>query len=152
MDAGPSNGAPGTCAVAPATWGMADVTGIVRNIADLQEDPMNDTAATKRVITREIALHALYEAAELEHNLMCTYLYAAFSLKDGVGEGLTAEEADAVARWRQKLIRVAVEEMQHLAAVWNITSALGGAPRFGRTNFPLDPGYLPAGIVVKLAA
>ncbi|MFX9623010.1 ferritin-like domain-containing protein, partial [Acinetobacter baumannii] len=49
------------------------------------------------------------------------------------------------------LIRVAVEEMQHLAAVWNITSALGGSPRFGRTNFPLDPGYLPAGIVVKLA-
>src|SRR6202011_254062 len=37
------------------------------------------------------------------------------------------------------------------AAVWNITSALGGSPRFGRTNFPLDPGYLPAGIVVKLA-
>jgi CDGSH-type Zn-finger protein/uncharacterized Fe-S cluster protein YjdI len=46
---------------------------------------------------------------------------------------------------------VAVEEMQHLAAVWNITSALGGAPQFGRTNFPLDPGRLPAGIVVKLA-
>jgi len=44
---------------------------------------MNDGAATKRVITRELALHALYEAAELEHNLMCTYLYAAFSLKDG---------------------------------------------------------------------
>jgi CDGSH-type Zn-finger protein/uncharacterized Fe-S cluster protein YjdI len=112
---------------------------------------MNDVAATKRVITRELALHALYEAAELEHNLMCTYLYAAFSLKDGVADGLSPDEAEAVGRWRQKLIRVAVEEMQHLAAVWNITSALGGSPRFGRTNFPLDPGYLPAGIVVKLA-
>jgi len=112
---------------------------------------MNDVAATKRVVTRERALHALYEAAELEHNLMCTYLYAAFSLKDGVAEGLAPDEAEAVGRWRQKLIRVAVEEMQHLAAVWNITSALGGSPRFGRTNFPLDPGYLPAGIVVKLA-
>ena len=32
--------------------------------------------------TREQLIHALYEAAELEHNLMCTYLYAAFSLKD----------------------------------------------------------------------
>lgn len=112
---------------------------------------MNDVAAVRRVITREHAFHALYEAAELEHNLMCTYLYAAFSLKEGVDEGLTEEEADAVARWRGSLIRVAVEEMQHLAAVWNITSALGGSPRFGRTNFPLDPGYLPAGIVVKLA-
>ena len=29
--------------------------------------------------TREQLIHALYEAAELEHNLMCTYLYAAFS-------------------------------------------------------------------------
>jgi CDGSH-type Zn-finger protein/uncharacterized Fe-S cluster protein YjdI len=46
---------------------------------------------------------------------------------------------------------VAVEEMGHLTAVWNITAALGGAPRFGRGNFPLDPGHLPAGIVVKLA-
>jgi CDGSH-type Zn-finger protein/uncharacterized Fe-S cluster protein YjdI len=113
---------------------------------------MNDVAAaTKPQITRERALHALYEAAELEHNLMCTYLYAAFSLRDGVAEGLSPEEADAVSRWRKVLIRVAVEEMQHLAAVWNITSALGGAPRIGRTNFPLDPGMLPAGIVVKLA-
>ena len=112
---------------------------------------MNDVTATKRVVTRELALHALYEAAELEHNLMCTYLYAAFSLKDGVAEGLAPDEAEAVGRWRQKLIRVAVEEMQHLAAVWNITSALGGSPQFGRSNFPLDPGYLPAGIVVKLA-
>jgi CDGSH-type Zn-finger protein/uncharacterized Fe-S cluster protein YjdI len=112
---------------------------------------MNDVAATKRVVTRELALHALYEAAELEHNLMCTYLYAAFTLKDGVAEGLAPDEAEAVSRWRRMLIRVAVEEMQHLAAVWNITSALGGSPRFGRTNFPLDPGLLPAGIVVKLA-
>lgn len=113
---------------------------------------MNDVAATrKRVATREKALHALYEAAELEHNLMCTYLYAAFSLKDGVAEGLGPDEAEAVSRWRRTLIRVAIEEMQHLAAVWNITSALGGSPRIGRTNFPLDPGMLPAGIVVKLA-
>jgi len=87
---------------------------------------MNDVAAAKRVVTRELALHALYEAAELEHNLMCTYLYAAFSLRDGVAEGLAPDEAEVVSRWRQKLIRVAVEEMQHLAAVWNITSALGG--------------------------
>jgi CDGSH-type Zn-finger protein/uncharacterized Fe-S cluster protein YjdI len=101
--------------------------------------------------TRESLLHALYEAAEIEHNLMCTYLYAAFSLKSGVDEGLSAAEADAVARWRREITAVAVDEMGHLTAVWNITSSLGGAPRFGRTNFPLDPGYLPARIVVKLA-
>src|ERR1700722_7957973 len=128
-------------------------TETVRNTCQPREFCMNDVAATaqKRVVTRERALHALYEAAELEHNLMCTYLYAAFSLKDGVAEGLAPDEAEAVSRWRRTLIRVAVEEMQHLAAVWNITSALGGSPRIGRANFPLDPGMLPAGIVVKLA-
>ncbi|MBV8878274.1 MAG: CDGSH iron-sulfur domain-containing protein [Gammaproteobacteria bacterium] len=54
-------------------------------------------------------------------------------------------------RWRSVLLDVAIQEMGHLAAVWNITSALGASPRIGRTNFPLDPGYLPAGITVKLA-
>ena len=100
--------------------------------------------------TREQLIHALYEAAEIEHNLMCTYLYAAFSLKDET-EVDTPEEAEAVKRWRRAILDVAIEEMGHLAAVWNITSAVGGAPRFGRVNFPIDPGYLPAGIVVKLA-
>jgi CDGSH-type Zn-finger protein/uncharacterized Fe-S cluster protein YjdI len=109
---------------------------------------MNDTSA---LTTREKLLHALYEAAELEHNLMCTYLYAAFSLKSGEAEGLTAAEAEAVARWRTAIIGIAIEEMGHLTAVWNITSALGGSPRFGRGNFPLDPGALPASVVVKLA-
>ena len=102
-------------------------------------------------VTREAVLHALYEAAELEHNLMCTYLYAAFSLKNGEAEGLSASEAEAVTRWRRAILGVAVDEMSHLLAVWNITSALGGTPRFGRTNFPLEPGYLPANIVVRLA-
>jgi CDGSH-type Zn-finger protein/uncharacterized Fe-S cluster protein YjdI len=101
--------------------------------------------------TRELLLHALYEAAELEHNLMCTYLYAAFSLKSPDETGPGGAEAEAVARWRQEILSVAVDEMSHLTAVWNITSALGGVPRFGRTNFPLDPGYLPASVVVKLA-
>jgi CDGSH-type Zn-finger protein/uncharacterized Fe-S cluster protein YjdI len=95
-------------------------------------------------------LHLLAEAAELEHNLMCTYLYAAFSLKRE-DAAFSPEEAEAVARWRKTIVTVAVEEMGHLAAVWNITAALGGVPQLGRGNFPLDPGTLPAGLVVKLA-
>jgi CDGSH-type Zn-finger protein/uncharacterized Fe-S cluster protein YjdI len=112
--------------------------------------PVESSGPELRHATREALLHALYEAAEIEHNLMCTYLYAAFSLKSP-GEGLSGAEADAVGRWRREITAVAIDEMSHLVAVWNITSALGGAPRFGRTNFPLDPGYLPARIVVKLA-
>jgi CDGSH-type Zn-finger protein/uncharacterized Fe-S cluster protein YjdI len=102
-------------------------------------------------VTREALVHQLYEAAELEHNLMCTYLYAAFSLRSGVEEGLLPEEAAATARWRRQILRVAVEEMGHLTAVWNITAALGASPRFGRLNFPLDPGSLPANVIVRLA-
>jgi CDGSH-type Zn-finger protein/uncharacterized Fe-S cluster protein YjdI len=114
---------------------------------------MNDVPAAdlSPYLQREILVNALYEAAELEHDLMCTYLYATASLKSGEAEGLSADEAAAVKRWRGVLLNVAVQEMGHLAAVWNITSALGAAPRIGRTNFPLDPGYLPAGITVKLA-
>jgi CDGSH-type Zn-finger protein/uncharacterized Fe-S cluster protein YjdI len=111
---------------------------------------MNDSVASPRLADREAVLHALYEAAELEHNLMCTYLYAAFSLR-GAEDGLAPDEAEATSRWRQALFDVAIEEMAHLAAVWNITSALGGSPRVGRGNFPIDPGYLPASVVVKLA-
>jgi len=111
----------------------------------MSEQPVSD------VPSREQLLFHLYEAAELEHNLMCTYLYAAFSLKSGEADGLSPAEAVAVSRWRSSILQIAIEEMGHLTAVWNISSALGGAPGFGRDNFPLDPGYLPAGIVVKLA-
>lgn len=102
-------------------------------------------------VSREWLLHALYEAAELEHNLMCTYLYAAFSLRCGEEEGLRPAEAAAVARWRRTILDVAIDEMGHLVAVWNITAALGATPHFGRANFPLDPGVLPAGVIVRLA-
>jgi CDGSH-type Zn-finger protein/uncharacterized Fe-S cluster protein YjdI len=112
---------------------------------------MNEAVASPRLADREAVLHALYEAAELEHNLMCTYLYAAFSLRNSAHDGLAPDEVEAVGRWRETLFGVAIEEMVHLAAVWNITSALGGSPRVGRGNFPIDPGFLPASVVVKLA-
>jgi hypothetical protein len=92
------------------------------------------TSPNLKHATRESLLHGLYEAAEIEHNLMCTYLYAAFSLKSGVDEGLSATEADVVGRWLREIVSVAIDEMSHLTAVWNITSALGGVPRFGRTR------------------
>src|SRR5258706_15929819 len=99
-----------------------------------------------RTPTREQLVHSLYEAAELEHDLMCTYLYAAFSLKSGEADGLSAAEAEAVARWRRTIMNVSKEEMAHLVGVWNLTSALGGTPRFGRENFPLNAGNLPASV------
>ena len=110
-----------------------------------------EASSAPRAISRESLVHQLYEAAELEHNLMCTYLYAAFSLKTTEAEGLSGPEAEATGRWRRAILKVAVEEMGHLTAVWNITAALGASPRFGRLNFPLDTGSLPANVVVRLA-
>jgi hypothetical protein len=63
---------------------------------------------------REYLIHLLTEAAEIEHNLLCSYLYAAFSLKSD-GEGLDGHEARAVAGWRKTIVGVALEEMGHLA-------------------------------------
>jgi hypothetical protein len=101
--------------------------------------------------TREQLLHLLAEAAEFEHNLLCCYLYAAYSLKAPQHPDLTPAEREAVARWRRTIVAVAVEEMTHLALVANLTAALGARPHFGRPNFPVPPGYHPAGIVVALA-
>ena len=62
------------------------------------------------VPSREQLLFSLYEAAELEHNLMCTYLYAAFSLKSSDAPELLPREAEAIARWRTVVMQVALEE------------------------------------------
>ena len=100
--------------------------------------------------SREQLLHLLAEAAELEHNLLCCYLYAAFSLK-GSAPGLSENELALIARWRKVLMAIAFEEMTHLAIVANLTVAVGARPHFNRPNLPVAPGYHPASIVVKLA-
>lgn len=101
--------------------------------------------------SREQLLYLLAEAAEIEHTLMCCYLYAAFSLKRPGEPGLDERESDAVARWRAAIMNVAIEEMGHLLIVANLTVACGGQPHFGRPNFPISPGYFPSGVVVRLA-
>jgi hypothetical protein len=66
---------------------------------------------------REALIYMLCEAAGVEHSFMCQYLFAAFSLKQGQAEGLTAEELEAVLRWRRVISHIAAEEMLHLALV-----------------------------------
>ena len=83
---------------------------------------------------REALIYMLCEAAELEHGIMCQYLFAAFSLKQSTEEGLSDAELEAVTRWRRVVAHVATEEMLHLALVHNLLSAVGAAPRpFART-------------------
>ena len=85
---------------------------------------------------REALIYMLCQAAELEHGIMCQYLFAAFSLKQSTDEGLTPEELEAVSRWRQAVAHVATDEMLHLALVQNVLSAIGAAPHLTRPNLP----------------
>jgi hypothetical protein len=99
---------------------------------------------------REALIYMLCEAAELEHGIMCQYLFAASSLKQGQDEGLTAEELEAVLRWRRVISRVATEEMLHLALVHNLLSAIGAAPHLVRPNLPAPAHHYPAGVNLAL--
>ncbi len=99
---------------------------------------------------REALIYMLCEAAELEHGIMCQYLFAAFSLKQSADEGLTSRELDAVQRWRQQIAHVAAQEMLHLALVHNLLSAIGAAPHLARPNLPAPASHYPAGVQLAL--
>src|SRR5919206_2447096 len=62
---------------------------------------------------REALIYMLCEAAELEHGIMCQYLFAAFSLKQRAEEGLGPQQLETVTRWRRAIAHVATEEMLH---------------------------------------
>jgi hypothetical protein len=99
---------------------------------------------------REALIYMLCQAAELEHGIMCQYLFAAFSLKQRTDEGLTPEELEAVTRWRRTIGHVATEEMLHLALVQNVLSAIGAAPHLTRPNLPAPARHYPAGVTLTL--
>jgi len=101
---------------------------------------------------REALIYMLCEAAELEHAIMCQYLFAAFSLKESVDEGLTDDEFAAVSRWRRQISHVATQEMLHLALVHNVLSAIGAAPHLGRPNMPHPANHYPPGVQLRLLA
>src|SRR4030095_6297230 len=103
-----------------------------------------------RVEHRESLAYALSEAAELEHGLMCCYLYAAFSIGQRCGQRHPRHQG-AVARGRAEISDIARDEMVHLALVSNLLNAIGAAPHLLRPNFPVAAGAHPAGLVVLLA-
>lgn len=99
---------------------------------------------------RSDLLTLLSEACEIEHGLACSYLYAAFSLKQETSEGLTGEQLHSVRKWAAQVFFVASQEMLHLAQAWNLLTAIGGTPYYFRPNFPQNSKYYPFGIPLKL--
>ncbi|MBU3630457.1 ferritin-like domain-containing protein [Polynucleobacter sp. AP-Melu-500A-A1] len=101
---------------------------------------------------REELLFLLTEAAELEHTAMCSYLYAAMSLKQSIEEGVTELELAKIEGWRKQIRVVAIQEMRHLNLVNNLLSAFGSAPHFFRANFPVPAGRFPANLEFTLTS
>ncbi|HEY0371840.1 MAG TPA: ferritin-like domain-containing protein [Thermoanaerobaculia bacterium] len=106
---------------------------------------------TPAITTRAQLIDALRLAAELEHGLMCQYLFAAYSLKrypyecwDGpekTQELMTQAELERVRRWAMKIALIARQEMEHLGLALNMLSAIGGTPSFSRPNMPQREHY-----------
>ena len=88
----------------------------------------------------------LTEAAELEHGLLCQYLYAWFSMKRAPEEGVTWQQLELMRQWGASLLLVARQEMEHLGLVCNLLTAIGEAPTLRRPDFPLGPRYYDLGI------
>jgi hypothetical protein len=101
--------------------------------------------------TRSDLLKLLCEAAELEHGIACSYLYAGFSLKRDIVEcGMNWVEQQMVRGWANRIYSIASQEMLHLALVWNMTTAIGGTPYYLRPNFPQSSKYYPIHVPIEL--
>jgi CDGSH-type Zn-finger protein/uncharacterized Fe-S cluster protein YjdI len=128
---------------------MAKVTQEPSNTAQSPEAANAAQGTIGDAPSREQLLYLLHEAAEIEHNLMCCYLYAAFSIKRE-DSAWSPEERAATIRWRQSIVSVALEEMTHLCLVANLMMALGAHGNFTRPMFPIEAGPYPAGFVIRL--
>ena len=102
------------------------------------------------VDTREELVYLLGQACEIEHGLMCEYLYAQFSLKRGTDEGLTPAQLVRVQAWEAAMISVIKQEMLHLALATNVLTAIGAAPHFERPDFPILSHWYPPGVQIAL--
>jgi Ferritin-like len=103
-----------------------------------------------RVESREELVYLLGEACELEHGLLCEYLYAQFSLKRSVEEGVTPDELARIQAWETVLVDIVKQEMLHLALATNILTAIGAAPHFERPNFPILSRWYPPEVQIAL--
>jgi hypothetical protein len=106
-------------------------------------DSVSDSA--RQTEARQLLVALLKQAAQLEHCLLNTYLYAACSLRStpqefeavqspGAGPEENVRRAvqyERVRSWKQSMLLVAREEMRHLHSVQCLLRALGEPPYFG---------------------
>jgi hypothetical protein len=88
---------------------------------------------------RDRLIMHLHVAAEIEHDLMVQYLYAAYSL----GGPQAEEHPNEVRSWRDTLLTVAREEMGHLLTVQNLLLLVGGPATFERHHHVWSTTFAP---------
>lgn len=96
-----------------------------------------------RIENRAQLIYLLTEAAELEHEILCCYLFALFTMKDDVSEGVTAEQLEVIRKWHGLLRTIAVQEMIHLTTACNLLTAIGSQPQLHRPNLPTGSRAYP---------
>jgi ferritin-like protein len=90
---------------------------------------------------RERAIYLLHIGAQVEHALMAQYFYAACSLG---GPHLTDQSQQRTAKqWRDVIVKIAREEMGHLATVENLLTLVGGPLMFEREDYPIPKDLYP---------
>jgi len=99
--------------------------------------------------TRSELIYLLTDASEIEHSLCCIYLFAAFSLKRSIDEGVTWEQLLRIQDWMQTTLLIAREEMEHLGLASNLLTSIGGSPSFHRANFPQPARYFPFDLTLE---
>jgi len=106
--------------------------------------------AAVRIENRAQLIYLLTEAAEIEHNVLCCYLFAKFSMKRDISEGPTAAQLAGIKSWRAAIGDIVVQEMLHLASACNLLTAVGGAPQLRRPNLPTSPRAYPPAFKLRL--
>lgn len=103
-----------------------------------------------RIENRAQLIYLLTEAAELEHEILCCYLFASFSMKEDTSEGVTEEQMASIRGWRDLLRGIAVQEMIHFATACNLLTAIGGEPQLHRPNLPTGSRAYPPRFQLRL--
>jgi Ferritin-like len=103
--------------------------------------------------SRQFVIFLLQTAADIEHALLIQYLYAAYSLPQGVSikdpkTGNDVVDPDTGQKvttnnWSSKIAGVAQEEMGHLMSIQCLLRALGGPIGLDREHFPYRSELYP---------
>lgn len=90
---------------------------------------------------RALLRSLLWEACEIEQQLMIQYLFAAFTMKKRPDERCSPAQLESVRRWGSQVFMVARQEMEHLALANGMLTAIAEDPFFARQNIPVQPRY-----------